>query len=251
MSCAARERCGHLRRVRPSLKAACHQDSQPIRREPGCGLTAPRCPAWPNGASRPCRSQRPGRLERQAARRLGVPSPTANRRARRRSAASTGAGAAPTCSRSLEPSAPDAQPRDRGADPPGASADQSRSGTLAGILGWARSSIWSVPRRLGASRRPRTPRPITRRFEWERPGRPFTSTPPGRLDSIDAATAPMGDPRSTAAVAPGRFSRMWPSTPTAATPTSSSTSMSRLRPAPPFSGRALAHSPSPDRWPRR
>ena len=43
-------------------------------------------------------------------------------------------------------------------------------GRLAGILGRARSTIWKVLRRAGCSRLPREPRPLIRRYEWERPG---------------------------------------------------------------------------------
>jgi Integrase core domain len=41
---------------------------------------------------------------------------------------------------------------------------------LAGILGRARSTIWKVLSRAGRSRLPRQPRPLTRRYEWGRPG---------------------------------------------------------------------------------
>jgi transposase InsO family protein len=43
-------------------------------------------------------------------------------------------------------------------------------GRLAGIVRRARSTIWKVLRRNGASRRRREPRPATRRYEWSRPG---------------------------------------------------------------------------------
>ena len=43
-------------------------------------------------------------------------------------------------------------------------------GRLAGLLGRARSTIWKVLFRAGLSRLPREPRPITRRYEWGRPG---------------------------------------------------------------------------------
>jgi len=43
-------------------------------------------------------------------------------------------------------------------------------GRLAGILGRARSTIWKVLLRAGRSRLPRSPRPLTRRYEWGRPG---------------------------------------------------------------------------------
>jgi transposase InsO family protein len=43
-------------------------------------------------------------------------------------------------------------------------------GRLAGILGRARSTIWKVLARAGLSRLPAAPRPLTRRYEWQRPG---------------------------------------------------------------------------------
>ena len=43
-------------------------------------------------------------------------------------------------------------------------------GRLAGILGRARSTIWKVLHRAGISRLPTEPRPLTRRYEWGRPG---------------------------------------------------------------------------------
>jgi transposase InsO family protein len=43
-------------------------------------------------------------------------------------------------------------------------------GRLAGICRRARSTIWKVLHRNGLSRRPRTPRETTRRYEWSRPG---------------------------------------------------------------------------------
>ena len=43
-------------------------------------------------------------------------------------------------------------------------------GRLAGILGRARSTIWKVLHRAGLSRLPAAPRPLTRRYEWQRPG---------------------------------------------------------------------------------
>lgn len=43
-------------------------------------------------------------------------------------------------------------------------------GRLAGLLGVARSTIWKVLHRHGLSRRPRAPRPQTRRFEWSESG---------------------------------------------------------------------------------
>lgn len=43
-------------------------------------------------------------------------------------------------------------------------------GRLAGLLQAARSTIWKVLHRHGLSRRPKTPRTATRRFEWSEPG---------------------------------------------------------------------------------
>ena len=38
------------------------------------------------------------------------------------------------------------------------------------MLGRARSTIWKVLHRAGMSRLPSEPRPVTRRYEWARPG---------------------------------------------------------------------------------
>ena len=46
----------------------------------------------------------------------------------------------------------------------------SAPGRLAHIVGRARSTIWKVLHRHGASRRHRGPRPLVRRYEWARPG---------------------------------------------------------------------------------
>src|SRR5262245_6680276 len=43
-------------------------------------------------------------------------------------------------------------------------------GRLAHICRTARSTIWKVLRRNGCSARPTGPRPLTRRYEWSRPG---------------------------------------------------------------------------------
>lgn len=43
-------------------------------------------------------------------------------------------------------------------------------GRLAGLLEMARSTIWKVLHRHGLSRRPKSPRTSTRRFEWSEPG---------------------------------------------------------------------------------
>lgn len=115
-----------------------------------------------------------GLSQRQAARRLGVSVATANRWVRRWREAPEGARAPLTClmDRSSRPHrmprllGPEAEARILGAR----RLTNLGPGRLAGIVGMARSTIWKVLHRLGASRRPRAPRPVSRRFEWERPG---------------------------------------------------------------------------------
>jgi transposase len=115
-----------------------------------------------------------GLSQREAARRMGVSTATANRWVRRwRDAAEPGRrSGACLCDRS---SRPRRSPRLL------AGGEQERicrarrltnlgPGRLAGITGRARSTIWKVLRRAGLSRLPAAPRPIARRYEWGRPG---------------------------------------------------------------------------------
>ena len=115
-----------------------------------------------------------GLSQRQAARQLGVSPATANRWVTRWRQASDGARTARTClcDRSSRPHrmprrlCPELEARILDAR----AQTNLGPGRLAGILQMARSTIWKVLFRLGASRRPTAPRPITRRYEWERPG---------------------------------------------------------------------------------
>lgn len=115
-----------------------------------------------------------GLSQRQAARQLGVSPATANRWVARWRTASEGARAARTCLWDRS-SRPHRMPRLLSPQTEARILEARRKtnlgpGRLAGIVQMARSTIWKVLHRLGASRRARAPRPLTRRFEWERPG---------------------------------------------------------------------------------
>jgi transposase len=115
-----------------------------------------------------------GLSQREAARRMGVSPATANRWVRRWREADVPAQATRAClgDRSSRPQvmprlcAPDLEARILAAR----LRTHLGPGRLAGILGIARSTIWKVLHRLGASRAPRAPRPATRRYEWQRAG---------------------------------------------------------------------------------
>lgn len=115
-----------------------------------------------------------GLSQREAARRLGVSVATAHRWVARWRQASESARAALTCLVDRS-SRPHRMPRLLSPQIQEQVLEARRQtnlgpGRLAGVLGMARSTIWKVLHRLGASRRPKAPRPITRRYEWERPG---------------------------------------------------------------------------------
>jgi len=115
-----------------------------------------------------------GLTQREAARRMGVSPATANRWVRRWREAGESPRRHHEClgDRSSRPrrmprlSSPETEARILAAR----RQTNLGPGRLAGILAMARSTIWKVLHRLGASRRPRAPRPLTRRYEWERPG---------------------------------------------------------------------------------
>lgn len=115
-----------------------------------------------------------GLTQREAARRMGVSPATANRWVRRWREAGEAARASLACL-SDRSSRPHAMPRRLGPEHEARILAARRQtnlgpGRLAGILAMARSTIWKVLHRLGASRHPTAPRPLTRRYEWERPG---------------------------------------------------------------------------------
>jgi transposase InsO family protein len=115
-----------------------------------------------------------GFTQRQAARALGVSPATANRWVRRWQQADTRARQTRACLGD-RPSRPHTMPR---MCPPEVEARivEARRRTnlgpvqLARIVGVAASTIWKVLHRLGASRAPRAPRPVARRYEWQHPG---------------------------------------------------------------------------------
>jgi transposase InsO family protein len=115
-----------------------------------------------------------GLSQREAARRLGVSPATANRWVHRWLMASAGARAALSCLADRS-SRPHTMPRLLAPEIEARILSARRQtnlgpGRLAGIVQMARSTIWKVLHRLGASRRQVAPRPLTRRYEWERPG---------------------------------------------------------------------------------
>lgn len=115
-----------------------------------------------------------GLTQREAARRMGVSPATANRWVRRWRQASHDARSSLVCLTDRS-SRPHTMPRLLAPEIERRILDARRQtnlgpGRLSGIVCMARSTIWKVLHRLGASRRPKAPRPITRRYEWERPG---------------------------------------------------------------------------------
>jgi len=115
-----------------------------------------------------------GLSQRQAAQRAGVSPATANRWARRWSAASPPERASGACLWDRS-SRPHRSPRRLSADqeaPILAARAQTNlgPGRLVHICRRSRSTIWKVLARHGCSRRRTGPRPLTRRYEWARPG---------------------------------------------------------------------------------
>jgi transposase InsO family protein len=115
-----------------------------------------------------------GLSQRQAAHALGVSPATANRWARRWRAASESERRSSSCLADRS-SRPHRSPRRLSADQEAPilaarAATNLGPGRLAHICRRSRSTIWKVLHRHGLSRRRRGPRPLTRRYEWARPG---------------------------------------------------------------------------------
>ena len=115
-----------------------------------------------------------GLSQRQAAASLGVSPATANRWARRWRAASESERRSSSCLVDRS-SRPHRSPRRLSVDQEALilaarAATNLGPGRLAHICRRSRSTIWKVLHRHGRSRRRRGPRPLTRRYEWARPG---------------------------------------------------------------------------------
>jgi transposase InsO family protein len=115
-----------------------------------------------------------GLSQRRAAAALGMSVATANRWSRRWRAASGSerASGSPLCDRSSRPHRSPRQlsPEQEAPILAARAATNLGPGRLAHICRRARSTIWKVLFRHGRSRRRSGPRPLSRRYEWARPG---------------------------------------------------------------------------------